>query len=605
MRTTHNGATVGVKASASTRPATTPTVQRAWWKEASVYQVYPSSFKDSNGDGIGDIAGIVEKLDYIKAFGVDLVWICPVYSSPQVDMGYDIADYRAVDPRYGTMEDIEQLIQELHRRGLRLVQDLVVNHTSDQHEWFRQSRSSKTNAFREWYIWRKPHYGSRGERQPPNNWSSYFGGSAWEYDEASDEYYLHLFAKEQPDLNWECDAMRNEVYDTMRFWLDKGVDGFRLDVINLISKVPSFPDAEVVRPEHTYQHGSKYYANGPRIHEYLRVIGGILAEYDAFSVGEMPWISDSAEILDCVGSDRHELNMIFNFDIVEGIDHGSGGKFSPKQWQMSELKTIVNKWQHVMHDHGGWNALFLENHDQARTVSRWGSDKSELRAIVAKMFATFLGFQSGTLFLYQGQELGMTNIPNDWDMDEFHDIETLNHWEALCSTTNGDPKQQALTKAQYHLKSRDNARTPMQWNGGLNAGFTDGEPWFRVNDSYLDCNAESQVGVPGTPFEHWAAILRLRKQDPELFIYGRFEMVDPNHEDVFAYTRSCSNRVALVVCNFREWNVDWTIPSNVAVVKETETLIASCGRPILQGSTFALRPFEAFVCSLGRVSSHL
>ncbi|KAK5705779.1 maltose permease [Elasticomyces elasticus] len=326
----HNKATVGAKTSASTGPVKTSTVQKAWWKEQSVYRVYPSSFKDSNGDGIGDIAGIIEKLDYIKALGVDLVWICPVYSSPQVDMGYDIADYRAIDPRYGTMEDIEQLIEELHRRGLKLVQDLVVNHTSDQHEWFRQSRSSKTNAFRDWYIWRKPRYNGHGQRQPPNNWSSYFGGSAWEYDDASNEYYLHLFAKEQPDLNWECDAMRNEVYDTMRFWLDKGVDGFRLDVINLISKDPSFPDAEVVHPEHTYQHGSKYYANGPRIHEYLRVIGGILTEYDAFSVGEMPWISDSAEILNCVGSDRHELNMIFNFDIVEGIDHGSGGKFSPK-----------------------------------------------------------------------------------------------------------------------------------------------------------------------------------------------------------------------------------------------------------------------------------
>ncbi|KAK5734939.1 hypothetical protein LTR17_008572 [Elasticomyces elasticus] len=554
-----------MKQTVNYRPATTPTVQRAWWKEASVYQVYPSSFKDSNGDGIDDIAGIVEKLDYIKALGVDLVWICPVYSSPQVDMGYDIADYRAIDPRYGTMEDIEQLIQELHRRGLKLVQDLVVEHTSDQHEWFRQSRSSNTNAFREWYIWRKPRYGARGERQPPNNWSSYFGGSAWEYDEASDE----------------------------------------LDVINLISKDPSFPDAKVVHPEQPYQHGSEYYANGPRIHEYLRVIGGILAEYDAFSVGEMPWISDSVEILNCVGSDRHELNMIFNFDIVEGIDHGSRGKFSPKQWQMSELKTIVNKWQHVMHDHGGWNALFLENHDQARTVSRWGSDKPEHRAVVAKMFATFLGFQSGTLFLYQGQELGMTNIPNDWAMDEFHDIETLNHRESLCSTINGNPEQQALTKAQYHLKSRDNARTPMQWNGGPNAGFTDGEPWFRVNDSYHDCNAESQVGVPGTPFEHWATILRLRKQERELFIYGRFEMVDPNHEDVFAYTRICSNRVALVVCNFGEWSVEWTIPSHVAVGKEFETLIANYGRPILREGTFALRPFEAFVCSLGRVSSHL
>lgn len=262
---------------------TTQHVQRAWWKEASVYQIYPSSFKDSNGDGVGDIPGVIEKLDYIQALGVDIVWLCPIYKSPQVDMGYDIADYRAIDARYGTMEDVDRLIAGLHERGLKFLMDLVVNHTSDQHEWFRQARSSKSNPYRDWYIWRKPRFDSQGNRQPPNNWRSYFGGSAWEYDASSDEYYLHLFAPEQPDLNWECEAMRNEVYDTMRFWLDKGVDGFRMDVINLISKDPIFPDATVSAPDQRYQYGTEHYANGPRIHEFLQVIGAIMAEYDASS----------------------------------------------------------------------------------------------------------------------------------------------------------------------------------------------------------------------------------------------------------------------------------------------------------------------------------
>ncbi|KAK3111286.1 hypothetical protein LTR53_013611 [Teratosphaeriaceae sp. CCFEE 6253] len=576
--------------------STTHTVERAWWKEASVYQIYPSSFKDSNGDGVGDIPGVIQKLDYIKALGVDLVW---------VDMGYDIADYRAIDPRYGTMEDVERLIAELHERGLKFVQDLVVNHTSNKHEWFRQSQSSRANKYRDWYIWREPHYDVQGHRQPPNNWSSYFGGSAWEYDEPSDEYYLHLFAKEQPDLNWECAAMRNEVYDIMRFWLGKGVDGFRLDVINLISKDPRFPDATVVDASQPYHHGSEHYANGPRIHEYLQVIGGILAEHDAFSVGEMPWVNDSTEILNCVGSDRRELNMIFNFEIVEGIDHGSGGKFSPKQWQMSELKTIVNKWQRFMYENGGWNALYLENHDQSRTVSRWGSNKPEYRALVAKMFATFLGLQAGTLFLYQGQELGMTNIPDDWAMSDFHDIETLAHWEELRETAPSDLELHALVKAEYHKKSRDNARMPMQWSSGPNAGFTDGEPWFRVNDNHRDCNADSQVGIAGSPFEHWASILRLRKEDPDLFVYGSFEMVDAGHEDVFAYTRSSGEKVALVVCNFREHVVTWNWPLSGRGARRRDVLLTNYENIALNGSPIVLRPFEAFVCLLRPGSSRL
>lgn len=585
----------------------TPTnkVQRAWWKESTVYQIYPSSFKDTNGDGVGDIPGVIEKLDYIKALGVDIVWICPIYKSPQVDMGYDIADYRAIDERYGTMDDVDRLIDGLHQRGLKFLMDLVVNHTSDQHTWFRQSRSSKSNPYRDWYIWRKPRFDEHGNRLPPNNWSAYFGGSAWSYDEGSGEYYLHLFAPEQPDLNWECDAMREEVYDTMRFWLEKGVDGFRMDVINLISKDPLLPDAKVVDPSKKYHHGCEHYANGPRVHEYLQDIGAIMKEYDAFSVGEMPWISDPDEILRCVGSDRGELNMIFNFEIVEGIDHGSGGKFSAKDWQMSELKSIVNKWQNFMYQNKGWNALFLENHDQARAISRWGSDSPEHRQQSAKMFATFLGLQSGTVFLYQGQELGMSNIPTDWSMDEFRDLETLNHWQELSHSNEGEHELLQTTKLQYHLKSRDNARTPMQWSGEPNAGFTNGQPWFRVNDTYSECNADSQVGIQGSPFEYWSAILHLRKAMPDVFVYGDFKMLDVENNDVFAYIRSYGRESVLVACNFREYSVDWQVPEKAIDLKGSRTLVSTYDRVALDQPVLHLRPFEAFACMTSNERSRL
>lgn len=565
-------------------------VQRAWWKEASVYQIYPSSFKDSNGDGFGDLGGVVEKLDYIKTLGVDIVWLCPIYQSPQVDMGYDISNYKKIDARYGTMDDVDELIAGLHTRGLKFLMDLVVNHTSDQHEWFQQSLSSKDNTYRGWYIWRDPKYDSQGNRQPPNNWSSYFGGSAWEYDSASNQYYLHLFDKTQPDLNWECEEMRSAVYETVRWWLDKGVDGFRLDVINLISKGQSFPDATVIDANQPYHHGCEHYANGPRIHEYLQELGGILDSYNAFSVGEMPWVSDPEEILKVVGYDRKELNMIFNFDIVD-MDHGPAGKFSPKDWQMSDLKSIVSKWQTFMYGNGGWNALYLENHDQPRTISRWASDSAEHRTLAAKMFATFLGLQSGTVFLYQGQELGMSNIPEHWEMSEFRDLETLNHWDELCEIRPDDKELQVITKQQYHIKSRDNARTPMQWTSDKHAGFTTGDPWFRVNDTHDICNAASQVGVADSPFEYWRSILALRKQMLDIFVYGEFKMVDAEHEDVFAYTRIFKGHTVLVACNFRQHDVDWKLSTDM---KLDELLVSNYAGAEIDGGIVSMRAFEAF-----------
>ncbi|EXK29275.1 trehalose-6-phosphate hydrolase [Fusarium oxysporum f. sp. melonis 26406] len=596
----------------ATQEISTP-VSEAWWKEASVYQIYPSSFKDSNGDGIGDIPGVIEKLDYFKNLGVDIVWLCPVYPSPQVDMGYDVADYCDIDPQYGTMADVERLIEGLHSRGLKLLMDLVVNHTSDQHKWFRESKSSKDSPYRDWYIWRKPRYDENGERQPPNNWSSYFGGmyyqtvlgflvanmrlsigSAWEYDSASDEYYLHLFAKEQPDLNWEHAPVRDAVHDIIRFWLDKGVDGFRMDVINFISKQDGLPDATVRIPGAKFQWGDEHYACGPRLHEYLQDIGKILKEYNAFSVGEMPAVQDPKEVIKSVGESRGELNMIFNFEIVD-MDHGDGGKFSPRKWEMQDLKKIVNKWQTFMYKNKGWNALYLENHDQARTVSRWASDKPAYRALSAKMLSTFLCFQSGTVFVYQGQELGMANMPADWEMTEHRDLETLNHWKELKQTTGSDAAVLEIARKEYQLKSRDHARTPVQWDSSTNAGFSAATPWIRVNDDYKEWNAAAQVAKPDSVFEHWKSALALRKELKDIIVYGDFELLDEENDDVFAYARSNGAQKVVVVCNFRDREIPWSPPVDLHSGK---VLLANNPEVNLSQKTVNLRPFEAFVCQL-------
>jgi len=566
--------------------------KRAWWKESSVYQIYPSSFKDSNGDGLGDIPGITSKLDYIKALGVDIVWVCPIYKSPQVDMGYDISDYRDIHAPYGTLKDVDELIDECHKRGLKFVMDLVVNHTSDQHKWFQGAQSSKDSPYRDYYMWKKPKYDAQGKRQPPNNWGACWGGSAWEYDEPSDEYYLHLFAPEQPDLNWENPKVRAEVHDIMRFWLDKGVDGFRMDVINFISKVPGLPDAEITRPDTEFQPGIKYFACGPRLHEYLLDLGKILKEYNAFSVGEMPGVEDPKDILDAVGYDRGELNMIFHFEIVD-MDIGEKGKFSPRKWEMSTLKSIVNKWQHFMIENDGWNALYLENHDQSRTVSRWGSDLPEYRVVSAKMFATFLALQSGTVFVYQGQELGMINVPLERDISEYRDLETLNAWRDMMAEFPDDEELHKITKREINLKSRDNARTPMQWSDEPHAGFSITTPWQRENESYTSINAAAQVGVSNSVFEYWAAILRLRKKHKDIFIYGSFQMLDMEHNDVFAYTRTFEKETVVVIANFREENVQWKLPQGMKLVKEG-VLVSSYGGVMEMEGVLSLRPFEAF-----------
>ncbi|KAH7326523.1 family 13 glycoside hydrolase [Stachybotrys elegans] len=555
-----------------------------WWKESSVYQIYPASFQDSTGSGLGDLKGIIARVDYLHKLGVDILWLSPIFKSPQVDMGYDISDYRSIHPPYGHISDVDILRDELHARGMKLVLDLVVNHTSDQHEWFRESRKSKDNPYRDWYIWRPPRYDADGNRQPPNNWDSHFQGSAWEYDETTDEYYLHLFCKEQPDLNWENPLVRKSVHEIMRFWLDRGADGFRMDVINFISKDQSFPDSKL-----TALKGPEFYACGPRLHEYLKELGSILREYNAFSVGEMPCVDDELEIIKAVRADRGELSMIFHFQLMV-LDHGPQGKFSSRKWTLAELRKTVTKWQEFMYDNDGWNALYLENHDQPRSISRFLDDSPEHRVASAKLIAIFLLLQAGTPFIYQGQEIGMTNVPKSWPIDEYKDIDCLNHWELYGK--NADEKTQKYLMKNYQAKSRDNARTPMQWDTSAHAGFTAGSsPWMRVNDNYKDVNAASQTPDADSVYHCYRHVLEKRKALKHIFVYGDYDVIDEQNEHVFAYKRiSTEGHEAVVACNFSAETVHWTLGA-----RAKEVVATSVGKTLsdLDGGKVRLGPYEA------------
>ncbi|CEJ59613.1 hypothetical protein PMG11_08230 [Penicillium brasilianum] len=558
--------------------------RRASWKEASVYQIWPASFKDSTGSGTGDLKGVISKVDYLKKLGIDVVWLSPIFESPQVDMGYDISNYRVIDPRYGSIEDVDVLRDRLHERGMKLIMDLVMNHTSDQHEWFKQSRSSRKNKYRDWYIWKPAHFDTQGNRQPPNNWQSHFQGSTWEWDECTGEYYLHLYGKEQPDLNWENPAVRNEVHETMRFWLDRGIDGFRFDVINFVSKGTEFPDSSS-----DFFPGSEFYAAGPRLHEYLQELGSILQEYDAFSVGEMPCVHDTKEIIKSVQEDRGEFNMIFHFELMD-IDHGAEGKFFPGQWSLPDLKRTVNKWQQFMYQNNGWNALYMENHDQPRAVSRFANDSPEHRIQSAKMIAVFLALQAGTPFVYQGQELGMHNMPAAWPMEEYQDIDCLNHWR--LKGQDADDETRKMFRQEYQKKSRDNARTPVQWDSSKHAGFTSAEkPWMAVNPNYSIINAAAQLDDPSSVFNCWRSVLETRKRYKDIVVYGRFDLVDENNDKIFAYSRTAPEGRVLVVCNFSAETAKWVgVPASVQEVIMTTT---GRSREALQGAQVQLEPFEA------------
>ncbi|KAG4293600.1 trehalose-6-phosphate hydrolase [Fusarium proliferatum] len=582
-----------------------PKVDRAPWREASVYQIYPSSFKDSNGDGIGDIQGIISELDYIKSLGVDMVWLSPVLASPQIDMGYDISDYKDIYPPYGTMADHDSLIQSLHDRGLKYILDLVVNHTSDQHPWFKEARSSKNSRYRNWYFWRPARRDPKtGKRIPPNNWESFFSTSAWTWDDTTQEYYLHLWSSGQPDLNWENPEVVAAVHDIIRFWLDRGVDGFRMDVINYISKTPGLPDARIKKPGFL-QKPTEHCACGPRLHEYLRGIGSILREYNAFSVGEMP-DADPEEVLKAVGQNRGELAMAFHFDI-DGLDLGTDHRFDPAVFQPTALKNVVNRWQTFMASNSGWNALHMENHDESRIVSRYASDSPPMRTISAKMLANHLAFQSGTLFIYQGQELAMVNLPREWGMDKYKDIECLNHWTLVQSYYQDDVKKQKMYRERYRQVGRDNARTPMQWNsespyaGFMLNGSTRAEPWMSIHPDFATWNVSNMLADSQSSLNHWRRVLRFRKQHVNILVYGGFEMLNMDiEEDVIAYIRTDGTAhgsphrptKVLVVTSFSGSDICWTIPSKARDI--LLDMSADSGKPIInmKGLVTALGNYE-------------
>ena len=552
-------------------------MEKKWWKESVVYQIYPKSFKDSNGDGVGDIRGIIQKLDYLKELGVNVLWISPMLESPQDDNGYDISDYRRIYKEYGNMEDYEELLSEAHKRDIRILMDLVVNHTSDEHNWFVESRKSKDNPYRDYYIWKDPVNGKE-----PNNWGGAFGGSAWEYDPQTQMYYLHLFSKKQPDLNWENEKVRQEVYDMMTFWCEKGIDGFRMDVISMISKDQTFPDGEMNNS--LYGDFGPYCVHGPRVHEFLQEMNReVLSRYDIMTVGETSGVTIE-EAQKYAGEAGKELNMVFQF---EHVDNGSGdyGKWTTEKYDFKEFKRIMIKWQEELQGKA-WNSLFLGNHDQPRSVSRFGNDNPAYRETSAKMLATCLHMMQGTPYVYQGEELGMTNVYFD-KLEDYRDIESINFFTELTEARFMTPEY--MMKCLM-LRSRDNARTPMQWDDSEQAGFTDGESWIKVNPNYKEINAAQQLEDPNSIFYYYQKLIRLRKEK-DIIVYGGFEPLYRDDEQIFAYIRRQEQEKLLTVCNFSDKNAEMEIPEEF---KGAECLITNLDRTVFEGR-IVLKPYEAFV----------
>ncbi|MDF9841794.1 MULTISPECIES: alpha-glucosidase [unclassified Paenibacillus] len=561
-------------------------MNRAFWKEAVVYQIYPRSYQDSNGDGIGDLRGIISRLDYLKKLGVDVVWLSPVYKSPNDDNGYDISDYEDIMDEFGTLQDWEELLAGLHERGIKLMMDLVINHSSDEHAWFVESRSSKDNPYRDYYIWRPG--GPDGGL--PNNWSSIFSGPAWEMDETTGEYYLHLFSRKQPDLNWENPKLREALYKMMTFWLDKGVDGLRMDVINMISKVEGLPSVkrDDLEPGRLAG-GGEYYMNGPRVHEYLQEMNReVLSKYDVMTVGETPGASVEDAIL-YTAEDRKELQMVFQFEHMD-IDSGPGGKWEVTPWSLKGLRDILHKWQVGLAEQG-WNSLYLNNHDQPRMVSRFGHD-GEYRVQSAKMLATLLHTLKGTPYIYQGEEIGMTNVKFPV-LEDYKDIEILNMYREKVTEGGGD--HDTILKA-IHAKGRDNARTPMQWDDSANAGFTEGTPWLRVNPNYKDINVEQALADPDSVFYYYQKLITLRKENL-IMAYGEYELLLPEDESVYAYTRKLDDAKWLVLLNFSDALQTVQLPDELASVRET--IISNYPDEPATGERDTLRPYEARVYRLG------
>ena len=551
-------------------------MKKAWWKEAVVYQIYPRSFCDSNGDGIGDLNGITSKLDYLRELGIDVIWLSPVYKSPNDDNGYDISDYEDIMTEFGTMDDFDKMLAAAHERGIKIVMDLVVNHTSDEHPWFVESRSSKDNEKRDYYIWKE---GKNGKE--PTNWGSAFSGPAWKYDEKTDMYYLHLFSVKQPDLNWENPKVRKEVFDMMTRWCEKGIDGFRMDVISLISKPEGYPDAKVVG-----LYGDMgICANGPKVHDYLKEMNEkVLSKFDIMTVGETAGVT-LEEAKKYANTDGSELNMVFQFEHMD-LDGGEKFKWSTKPMPLVPLKENLSKWQKGL-DGVAWNSLYFCNHDQPRIVSRLGDESDAYRELSAKCIATCLHMMQGTPYIYQGEELGMTNTVFN-SVDDFRDLESINAYRELVES--GLYTDEDMFPKIAH-KSRDNARTPMQWDASENAGFTTGTPWIAVNPNYKKINVADQLKREDSVFHYYQKLIRLRKEN-EIIVYGNYELLLPEDENIFAYTRTLDNKKLLVVCNFSksEQKFDFSGYENAKV------LISNYNRDVREDGI--LKPYEATVLLL-------
>ncbi len=550
-------------------------MERAWWKEAVVYQIYPRSFMDSNGDGIGDLPGIISKLDYLKELGIDVIWLSPCYKSPNDDNGYDISDYRDIMDEFGTMEDFKTLLTGIHERGMKLVMDLVVNHTSDEHPWFVESRKSKDNPYRDYYIWRDPKDGKE-----PNNWTSYFSGPAWEFDETTGQYYLHLFTRKQPDLNWENEKVRYEIYDMMKFWLDMGCDGFRMDVANLYSKVPGLPDG-IPRKGRI---GAENYQNGPRIHEFFHEMNReVLSRYDIMTVGEMSDVPLD-EALKYAGKDTHELNMVFQFE-YDDLDTVDGERWAYRKVPLPELKAVLSKWQVAMNGKA-WNSLYWTNHDQPRTVSRRGNDR-EYRKESQKLLYTMLMTMQGTPYIYQGEEIGMTNVSFD-SIEDYDDVEIHNCWKERVIKGGEDPEK-LLDGIRY--RARDNARTPMQWSDEENGGFTTGTPWLKVNPNYKEINVKEALADEDSIFHYMQKLIRMRKENL-IAVYGDFKEYEPDNQQLYIYERNDQDQKMFVVLNFSDQEAAFTMPEEWEKEK-TKFLIGNYLEKPLESRAFA--PWEAAV----------
>ena len=551
-------------------------MKKRWWQQSVVYQIYPRSFQDSNGDGIGDLKGITSRLEYIRKLGADTIWLSPIYKSPNDDNGYDISDYQDIMEEFGTMADFDEMLKKAHSLGLKIVMDLVVNHSSDEHRWFVESRSSRDNPYRDYYIWREGKDGGA-----PNNWGSCFGGSAWKYDAETDMYFLHLFSPKQPDLNWDNPVVRDEVFRMMDWWLQKGIDGFRMDVISLISKPEGLPDGEVGPTGYA---SFSLCANGPHEHEYLREMNRrVLSKYDLLTVGECAGVT-LEQAKSYANLDGSELSMVFQFEHMEADFHPALGRYARQCKNLPRLKEIMSRWQREL-DGVAWNSLYWDNHDQPRIVSRYGSESAEYRETSAKMLATCLHMMQGTPYIFQGEELGMTNFP--WThIDQINDIESLGNYRALHAKGYMTEEEGVEMMRQ---RSRDNARTPMQWDDGPQAGFTTGTPWLPVNPNHTLINAKEQMARPDSVFHYYQKLIALRKQ-LDVIVYGHYELLEPEHPELFVYTRSWENEKLLVVCNWAEKELAYAIPEEFA---GGECLIANYPDP--KPATGALRPWECFV----------